>query len=483
MAEQSIKKNYAYNVVFQIFSILAPLITMPYVARVLEADFIGYYSYANSITTYFALFSSLGIASYGLREVSLCRNDKQRCSEIFRELSTIRFMTTAAFAVAFVIAVIINGVNIDVYLACGIILIAVAFDFTWFLQAMEEFKTLMLRNFVIKLISIVCIFIFVKEKEDLPIYIMIQMGSALLANLLIIPSVKKHLVPVNKRDLCYSQHFRQILIYFVPAIASSVYTVLDRTMLGVLTRSTLENGYYEQAHKVINVMLAVITSLNVIVGVRTTYLFGQGDDERVKKYIKKTFKFMSLVSMPMIFGLVACARNFVPLFFGEGYDKVAPVLMMFSPLVFIIGISNIIGTLYLTPSGQRAKANRVIIVGAAVNFILNLILIPTFKSYGAVAASLAAEGVISLLYIQLMHRYLTVWDVFKAAIKYVAIAFVMLVVVQTIGLRWHSMGALLTQVSVGAAIYIIGLLVTRDEIVFEEIKKLKDVINKRRAQK
>lgn len=483
MAEQSIKKNYAYNVAFQIFSILAPLITMPYVSRVLEADFIGYYSYANSIATYFSLFSALGIASYGIREVSICRNDKQRCSEIFWELSRIRFATTGAFIIAFIIAVIINGVNIDVYLACGIMIVAVAFDFTWFLQAMEEFKTLMLRNFTIKIISVICVFLFVKVKEDLPIYILIQTGSTLVANLLIIPNVKKHLVPVNKKELCYSQHFRQVLIYFVPAIATSVYTVLDRTMLGFLTRSTLENGYYEQAHKVINIMLAVITSLNVIVGVRTTYLFGQGDDERIKKYIKKTFKFMSLVSMPMIFGIVACARNFVPLFFGEGYDKVAPVLMMFSPLVFIIGISNIIGTLYLTPSGQRARANRVIIIGAAVNFILNLVLIPLFQSYGAVAASLAAEGIISLLYIQLMHRYLTVWDVFKAAIKYVAIAFVMLVVVQTIGLKWHTMGALLTQIAVGVAIYIAGLLVTRDEIVLEEIGKFTDAIKKRRAKK
>ena len=240
-----------------------------------------------------------------------------------------------------------------------------------------------------------------------------------------------------------------------------------------LTRDAVENGYYEQGHRVITLLLTVITSLNITVGMRTSYLFGQGEDGKIKKYIGKTFQVMCLISLPMIFGLVACARNFVPIFFGAGYDKVAPVIMLFSPLVFIIGISNIIGTLYLTPCGLRAKANRAILIGAGVNFVLNLILIPIFKSYGAVASSLVAEGIITLMYISFMREYLTLWDFFKTSLRYVGISSVMLLVVWLIGRNWHTPTALLIQVAVGVVIYALGLLITRDPIVFEEIKKIR----------
>ena len=470
---QSIKKNWLYNIGLQVFSILAPIITMPYVSRIFGAVLIGYYSYANSIAIYFALFAALGISAYGAREVSIHRNDRELCSQTFWELSIIRVVTTVLCIIGYLIAVAINRNNVIVYLACGVTILSVAFDFTWFLQAMEDFKGLTVRNFLIKALSVVLIFVFVKDEGDLALYIFIQTGSTLFANLLTMARVQKYLIPVSRRSLNIFSHLRQILVFFIPVVANSVYTVLDRTMLGFLTRDAVENGYYEQGHRVITLLLTVITSLNITVGMRTSYLFGQGKDDAIKKYIGKTFQVMCLISLPMIFGLVACARNFVPIFFGAGYDKVAPVIMLFSPLVFIIGISNIIGTLYLTPCGLRSKANRAILIGAGVNFALNLILIPIFKSYGAVVSSLVAEGVITLMYISFMREYLTLWDFFKTSLRYVGISSVMLFIVWLIGRNWHTPTALIVQVSVGVVIYALGLLITRDPIVFGEIKKLK----------
>lgn len=457
----------------QVFSILAPIITMPYVSRIFGAVLIGYYSYANSIAIYFALFAALGISAYGAREVSIHRNDRELCSQTFWELSIIRVFTTVFCLIGYLIAVAINRNNVIVYLACGVTILSVAFDFTWFLQAMEDFKGLTVRNFIIKALSVVLVFLFVKEENDLALYIFIQTGATLFANLLTMARVKKYLIPISKRSLNIFSHLRQILVFFIPVVANSVYTVLDRTMLGFLTRDAVEIGYYEQGHRVITLLLTVITSLNITVGMRTSYLFGQGKDDKIKKYIGKTFQVMCLISLPMIFGLVACARNFVPIFFGAGYDKVAPVIMLFSPIVFIIGISNIIGTLYLTPCGLRSKANRAILVGAGVNFVLNLILIPIFESYGAVVASLIAEGVITLIYISFMREYLTLWDFFKTSLRYVGISSIMLVIVRFIGKDWHTPLALTVQVAAGVLIYVLGLLITHDPIVFEEIKKLK----------
>ena len=242
---------------------------MPYVSRVFGAVLIGYYSYANSIAIYFALFAALGISAYGAREISIHRNDREYCSQTFWELSIIRVLTTAVCIIGYLIAVSISGNDVIVYLACGVTILSVAFDFTWFLQAMEDFKGLTIRNFLIKSLSVVLVFVFVKSEKDLALYIFIQTGSTIFANLLTAARVKKYLVAIDKKALNCFSHLRQIMVFFVPVIANSVYTVLDRTMLGFLTGGALENGYYEQGHRVITLLLTVITSLNITVGMRT----------------------------------------------------------------------------------------------------------------------------------------------------------------------------------------------------------------------
>ena len=208
---------------------------MPYVSRVFGADLIGYYSYANSIAIYFALFAALGISAYGSREVSIHRNDREYCSQTFWELTIIRIFTTVFCLIGYLIAVAINKNNVIVYLACGVTILSVAFDFTWFLQAMEDFKGLTVRNFIIKALSVALIFIFVKTEKDLALYIFIQTGSTLFANLLTMTRVRKYLIPIGKRSLNVFSHLRQILVFFIPVVANSVYTVLDRTMIGVPT--------------------------------------------------------------------------------------------------------------------------------------------------------------------------------------------------------------------------------------------------------
>ena len=469
MAINSIKRNYIYNVLVQIFSLIVPFITTPYVSRVLMADGIGYYSYTNSIATYFSLFAALGVSAYGLREVSMTRNDKKVYTKTFWELFIIKLFMTGLSLSVYLLLVVINGENPHIYLATGVVIVTVAFDFTWFLQAMEDFKTLMFRNLIIKSASVLLIFTLVRSKDDLVLYILIHTLSDLFANACMIPRVKKYLGKVKLTELNPLKHLRQTIVYFIPTIATSVYTVLDITMLGFLVRTPIENGFYDRGQKIINMLLTVTTSMNVIVGVRTSYLFGQGKDHKIKEYINKTFRFMSLVSMPMIFGLLACARNFVSHFLGAGYEKVGPVLFLFSPLIYIIGVSNILGSTYLTPSGQRARSNKAIITGAIINFCLNLVLIPTLKSYGAVISTLAAEGAISLMYIKMSSDYIKFSDVFKATIKYTVLGAIMFVPVYLIGLKWHTLTALIVQILVGFLFYVLLLLITKDRIIFEEL--------------
>ena len=461
----NIRRNYIYNVSFQIFSLLTPLITAPYISRVLGPEGTGIYSYIHSIATYFSLFAALGLASYGLREASRLRDDRRLCSRLFYELTIIRLGTTLLSFLLYLAAALVFGSDLKLYLAMGLLVLSVGADCTWFFQAMENFKVLVLRNFFIKFLSILCIFLFVRTEDDLLLYALIQTGSILLSNLLLIPKLKQWLVPISLRRLRFGRHLRETLIYFVPTIATSVYTVLDRTMIGLIAQDMAQNGFYEQAHKIVNILLSLITSLNVVVGVRTSYLFGKDQTAEIRKHIRETFRYMFLISCPLCAGLIVCADVFAPTFFGGEYAAVAPMLKLFAPLLLIIGTSNLLGSLYLTPSGQRARSNRAIIAGAVLNVALNVVLIPFLGAFGAVVASVAAELVITGLYLFYSHRFIPAHRMLRLALPYVLYTVLMVIPVVLVGNAMPAdMGTatVLLQVLVGAVTYLLLLIVFRD---------------------
>ncbi|MBE6778487.1 MAG: flippase [Ruminococcaceae bacterium] len=463
MPTGSIKKNYIYNVSFQIFSLIIPFLTAPYIARVLGAEGEGTYVYVNSIATFFSLVAALGISSYGTREVSRAREDKHLASRLFWELSIIRLVSTLLCLIPYILYCLNRREDAAVAVACGITILSVGVDCTWFFQAMERFRTLMLRNFAVKAISVILIFLLVNDRDDLLLYALIQGGGILLSNLVLTGGLLRQLTFIPLRRLRFRRHLRGTLVYFVPVIATSVYTVLDRAMLGLITQDMAANGYYERAHKIINIVMTVITSLNVVVGVRTSYLFAQHKTQEIRHHIYDTFRFMYMIAFPMAAGLCACAANFVPWFYGEGSEQVVPLLILFSPLLFIIGTSNVLGSLLLTPGGKRGRSNRAILTGAVLNLILNLILIPLFGVYGAVVASLAAETVISVLYLRFSCRFISVYRILYTGLRYLVLAAVMFVPTYLLGRGMEvGVGTTLLQILTGVIIYSLCLILTND---------------------
>ncbi len=471
MPNANIRKNYIYNLVFQIFSLLIPLVTAPHLARVLSPDGIGTYSYINSIATYFSLFAALGLSSYGMREMSRVRDNRKKTSQLFWELSILRLISTAVcLALYFVFILLIDG-DMRLYLAAGVIILTVGVDCNWFFQAMENFRILMVRNFIVKLLAVVCIFLFVRGPEDLLLYFLIQGGGMFLSNLVLRVQLVRSVDWVPFKKLRLGHHLRETIVYFIPTIATSVYTVLDRTMIGVITGDMAANGYYEQAHKIVNMLMTVITSLNVVVGVRTSYLFARNKKREIRAHLYNTFRFMFMLAFPLAAGLTACAANFVPWFYGDGYEPVITLMMMFSPLLFCIGISNVLGSLYLTPSGQRARSNRAIIAGACTNFLLNLILIPSLGVHGAVIASVAAELLIAILYLSYSSRFIAVSKVIGMGLRYFLLSVAMFLPTYGLGrLLPATAWANLLQVVAGGTVYLVLLILIRDP-AWQDVKK------------
>lgn len=473
--QTSIKKNYIYNTLYQILSLITPLITAPYISRVLGADGVGIYSYTNSIVTYFTLFAALGTASYGQREIAMHRDDPEASSKLFWEIEILSFVTTLISLAAWCVWVFMAEQYTVFYGVLTLSVLAVAFDISWYFGGFEKFKYIVIRNTLVKIIGIVLLFLFVKKDTDLLLYVGIMAATGLLGNISMWTYLPKLLTKVDFRTLHpFKVHLKQTCEYFIPTIATSVYTVLDKTMIGAITNTEKLNGYYEQATKIIRMVESLLFSLNTVMVSRQSYLFAEGKIDEIKDKINTSFEFLFTLAVPFMFGILGAAKNFVPWFFGDSYEPVIMLLYLMSPLPLVICISNIMGSQYLTPSGQRARSSKGIIAGALTNFALNIVLINRFGANGATVASLVAESVISLIYVHMSKGFVSWKQIWSIIWKKLIAGFVMFVIVWILGRGYQgSIMILVVQIVTGAAVYGILLIVLKDKFVNNALMALR----------
>lgn len=311
----SITKNYIYNLTYQILVLIVPLITAPYVSRVLGAENIGIYSYTISIATYFILFGSLGVAQYGQRQIAYEQKKGKKLSKTFWEIVILRFITMAISMITFYFT-FVNGEQYQVYYKILLLeLLANCFDISWFFQGLEEFKKTVTKNIIVKLISVISIFVFVKNSNDLGIYFWIYVLSTLIGNLSLWIYLPRCLRKIKIKQLNIFQHVKQTIGLFIPQIAIQVYTILDKTMIGAIIPDKSEVGYYEQSQKIIKMLLTVVTSLGTVMLPRIASTFASGEKEKVTTYMKKSFNMVFLLAFPLMFGIIAVSKSFVPIFF------------------------------------------------------------------------------------------------------------------------------------------------------------------------
>ena len=463
-SEPSVRLNFVMSMAYQVLVVILPMITAPYVARVLGADKSGIYSFTASYQTYFSMFAALGTVSYGSREIARNRKDRPLRSKLFWEIELMTVLTSTVSIIAF-IAFIASRDRYQIYYIPQIMaILAVMFDISWFFTGIEEFRYIVTKNAVFKLLGAVMIFALVHKPEDLLIYIIILSASTMLGNMSMWIHMPRFLDPVDFRTLKIRRHLKETLVYFIPSVATSVYTVLDKTLIGEITRNEAENGNYDKVVQIINIMKALtFTALNSVLGARISFLFAEKKYDEIRRRIETSINYILFMGLAIGFGLAGVAPRFIPWFLGPGYDRSVMMLIMMSPIVVIIGVSNCLGSQYYTPSGKRAQSARFIIAGSVVNLILNLILIPRFWGYGAIAASLIAELTITILYItfagESFHPFVLVRDGWKKLIA----AALMFAAVRLIDPYFNSnFIALVCEVCLGGAIYIAVQFILRD---------------------
>lgn len=476
---KSIKKNYFYNLLYQILALLAPLITTPYVSRTLGAEAIGEYSYSYSIVYYFMLAAILGTGTYAEREISFCQDNRIKRSKRFWDLFFLRNITSLTSIVLYGVIVGFYFKNKLMAIIVSMNIVSVALDTVWLFQGMEEFGRITFRDTCVKILTIVSIFFLVKKPIDIYLYALIMSLSPVISAVSLLPFLHCY---IDKPDLKKVQpfyDFKNIIGLFVPTIAISVYAMLDKTMLGIFTTTKVENGYYEQATKLSKTALTVVTSLGTVMIPRISYYFEKKQTKLINEYMLKSYQFALLLGFPICFGLVGVSDNLVPWFYGDGFDKVSALLKVSGFLVIAIGLSNITGLQYLVPTKQQNKLTKSVCVGAFVNVILNAILIPKLYSVGAAVASVVAEFSVTFVQFVYVKDQLDLKQVAKLVPRYFLASMMMLLLLKAEDMAFQP-GIFNTMLMVisGATIYFASLFILKDKFAFEALDIVKKKIRK-----
>lgn len=480
MAKKSITKNYLYNLIYQVLIMIVPLITTPYLSRVLGAEKIGIYSYTLSITTYFILFGSLGVAMYGQREIAYLQDNKHARSKAFFEILIMRFITLGISMLIFYIAFASHGQYSMYYKILILEIIANSIDISWYFQGLEEFKKIVIRNSMVKIISVLSIFALVKTQDNLIQYFLIYVLSTFLGNMSLWMYLPRYVEKIPMKELKIFKHLKPTIGLFIPQIAIQLYTVLDKTMIGTIVEDKSEVGFYEQSQKIVKLLLTIATSLGTVMVPRMANTFAKGDTKQLKEYMNKSFSFVLFLAFPIMFGIISIADKFVPVFYGNGYEKVRYLITVISPIMIAIGLSNVIGTQYLLPTKQQKKFTISVTTGALINFILNVIFINLWQSIGASIATVVAECVVTGVQFYLVKDEIHFKDVLRLGWKYCIASIIMCIVSILIGkIIDKNILSLVLQIIISCIVYAILLVIMKDTTVLNYIKLLVNKLKKK----
>ena len=474
-------KNYIYNLIQQVLLVVSPLITIPFLSRSLGAEGIGTYSYAFALTNYFTLVATLGCDVYGRREISYVKNSLKNRSKKFWSIQIIKTICTLLVSVAYIIFSL-NNPNKTLLLILVFHLINVPLNIGWFYQGTEKFKKITIRTIFLKLAELLFVVFCIHSKNDLIKYTFGSSFINFLTFFVLWLDIKNDIKfeKITLKDVKYD--LKNCLQFFLPAIATSVYTLLDKTMLGILTRGYTENGYYEQAQKINIVLLRVVLSLGLVLLPQIAGAFKEGNKKQVKDLVNKSGKYVFFISLPIALGLICISDNFVPWFFGNGYNKVSELLKLSGFILIVQGLDDVFGMQYLVNVGKQKQYIISIFSGALTNFIFNLILIPKFASAGAIIASFIGELVIVLIQMYYVKNNINLKRFFQQSKNYVIASLSMLILIPLNNFLKVSILNTVIMTGLGMIIYFITLFILKDDTLINVIKKIKDKIKLKRIK-
>ena len=390
-----LERNFTLQTIYQLVSNVVPIFIIPYTTRVLGADNLGYYSYLASICSYFVLVANLGSYSYGVREIAYLQNDRKKYSAVFSEIQLLRTIMSIITLAVYGVYMMLFNADKFVLSVLALNIINVILDVSWFYNGIEDFRPVVLRALILKVLYGISMFAFVQSSEDFHVYVLIQVGFTSLISLSYWIKLK------NFVDFTFHvnpfRHMKGAFALFLPALAIQMYTVLDKTMIGMFSTSNYnENAYYDFAQNIVRGCLVLCTSLTTVSAPKISFCIASDDTAGMKQQLYNSYTFVWFSGLPICVTLFAIAPLFVPIYFGAGYEKVSVLIRVLLPMIIIIGMSSVSGNQYFVPKNFIKVQTISLIAGSVINVILNSLFIPHFSSVGASIASVIAEFAVTV---------------------------------------------------------------------------------------
>lgn len=451
----NLKKNLGFQSIYQILNTCLPLITAPYLARVLGAEQLGIFSYTSSVVMYFTLFAMLGTVNYGTRSIATVKDDIKKRSRVFWGIYTLQVIMSCVAIIVYALYLCYwCNENLLIARLQMIALISCIFDISWLFFGVENFKLTVTVNMFLRILTVVAILLFVKKPTDLWLYTLFMLGGTLLGQVILWLYAVRYIefAKVSKDEVI--GHLKPNILLFIPLLAMSVYHTMDKTMLGILSDYE-QSGFYYNADKVINIPLCIINGIGTVMLPRMTALYGTGKRENGDQLFVKSIEAIGMMGAAMTFGIAAIAKEFVPFFFGEGYEACILLTVVLSPVLVIKGLSNTARIQYLIPLKMERIFTNSVIIGAIVNLICNWILIPRCGAMGAVVGTLLAELVSCAWQFICMGRTIDLKKCFYNSFWYLLFGGVMLFIVRLVALiSLPVIAKMVIEIGMGALVFL-----------------------------
>lgn len=466
---KSVKANYLFNLINSASQLLFPLITFPYASRIMMADGIGQVNFFQSIISYISLFTCLGIPMYAIREVAKVRDNPKKMTRITVEILLLHaFLTLLGYMAVAVICLTVTKVQTDIplFLLLSATIFFTAIGCEWFYQGIEDFKYVAIRGLLVKLLSVVLLFLFVKTKEDILWYGAYTVLGVLGGNIFNFIRLRKYLHRdvIDFRALHPLRHLKPALHVFALNVVISIYLQLNNVLLGFM-KDAEAVGYFTAATKIMMITMSISSSLGAVIMPRTSNLIAEGRMDEFRILIQKSYDFVLALAMPLTVGLIFTSPSIILLLSGEGFAPAVLTSQIVASNILMVGLSGVMGIQVLYPLGKINIVILCTLIGAAVNVFFNVLLIPRYGHNGTAVAYMLAEVAVTVSMFLIGRKYIPIQFLKKQHLHYVGGGIVMGGVLYFISLLGLSIiSTLITMICVGIMVYIIVLLWLKDSI-------------------
>ena len=439
---------------YRVFSILLPLVTAPYLARVAGQEGVGLYSYAWSISEIFVIIGMLGLSDYGVRAVAQAKDDGDRLNRTVSEIFRMQLAVAGATLIVWLGYVFFAaGQEKPIALHLTLMSVSCLVNLDWCLMGLDQFKPIALRNTLVKLAAAGAVFLLVKSADDLWLYGLVWSAATVIGCLLCWPGVKRRVtfVPVTWRAAM--RHLSPCAVLLISVLAVRVYRTMDKVMVGALA-GMAQNGLYENAEKIIYCLSGFISAIGTVLMPKAAHLLSQGQTEKIRRHMAVSMDVILCMTGAMAFGLAAVADRFAPLFYGEDFAHSGTLMIPLGFTLMMIGFANVVRTQWILPHGRDMLVMRCVCTGAGVNVMINALLIPRMGAMGAVIGTLAAEMTVPVIQFIFLRRELPYGAYLKTLATYVMAGVAMLLAVRLISrITPEGWIGLMVQIAAGAAVY------------------------------